>query len=197
MKVEAPEYEIKDKLAVNSSNYVVLVVDMQNDFVHPDGALYNPEAEATLGALANFIEQAQKNGVPVWYTQDTHREDDPEFDTWGEHCVENSWGWQIHDQLSPIPGTEIIEKDEYNAFYETILEEKLNSANKSGLIIAGTVANICVHYTAASAVLRGYDVIHPIDLISALTEFDYEASLHQANWLFQAQLVNSKNLGFS
>ena len=55
--------------------------------------------------------------------------------------------------------------------------------------MAGTVANICVHYTAASAGLRWYKVIHPVDALSALTPFDFEAALRQASFLFQARLT--------
>jgi nicotinamidase-related amidase len=51
------------------------------------------------------------------------------------------------------------------------------------------VANICVHHTAASAGLRWYRVIHPVDALSALTEFDMEAALRQASFLFQAELT--------
>ena len=39
-------------------------------------------------------------------------------------------------------------------------------------MICGTVANVCVHYTAASAALRWYNVAIPRDAISALDPFD-------------------------
>jgi nicotinamidase-related amidase len=45
------------------------------------------------------------------------------------------------------------------------------------LVICGTVANIRVHYTAASAALRWYDVVIPKDATSAPDPFDLEASL--------------------
>ena len=43
----------------------------------------------------------------------------------------------------------------------------------------GTVANICVHYTRASATLRWYAGVIPRNSISALEPFDLEASLRQ------------------
>ena len=47
------------------------------------------------------------------------------------------------------------------------------------LIICGTVANICVHYTASSAAMRWFNVIVPRDCISSFNDFDMEASLSQ------------------
>jgi len=196
VEVEVPGYEIEEQIEISAAEYLLLIVDMQNDFVHPDGALYNPKAEKSITKIKKTIERARTAGMPVWFTRDTHREDDPEFDVWGEHVVEGSFGWEIAEELKPEANDRIIDKAHYDAFFETELEEKLKQQEVNGLIIAGTVANICIHYTAASAALRSFEVIHPVDLISALTDFDYYAALHQANWLFQARLVESKNIKF-
>jgi nicotinamidase-related amidase len=57
------------------------------------------------------------------------------------------------------------------------------------LVICGTVANICVHYTAASAALRWYDAVIPRDAISALDPFDLESSLRQTVFLFAGRVT--------
>ena len=57
--------------------------------------------------------------------------------------------------------------------------------------ISGTVANICVHYTAASAALRWYDVVIPRDAISALDPFDLEWSLRQTDFLFAGRVTTA------
>jgi nicotinamidase-related amidase len=62
------------------------------------------------------------------------------------------------------------------------------------LIVCGTVANICVHYTAASAALRWYDVIVPKDATSALVPFDLEASLRQTAFLFAGRITESRRI---
>jgi len=196
MNVEVPEYDVLSEMRVDPSSYVVLVVDMQKDFARPDGALYNPEAEQTIDAMAAFLERARTAGTPVWYTQDTHHENDPEFDIWGEHCRKGTWGWEIVDPLSPREEDLVFEKSRYDGFYGTDLDQQLRTRDRDGLIIAGTVANICVHYTAASAGLRFMDVVHPVELISALNAFDYHAALRQAEWLFQARLVEHDGLSF-
>jgi nicotinamidase-related amidase len=64
------------------------------------------------------------------------------------------------------------------------------------LVICGTVANICVHYTAASAALRWYDVVIPRDAISALDPFDRESSLRQTAFLFAGRITTAAALTY-
>ncbi len=196
MEVEVPDYEIQPSITVNREDSVLLIVDMQKDFAHEDGTLYNPDAEESIPVLDGLIQTARDNDVPVWYTKDTHTEEDPEFEVWGEHCVRGSKGWQIVDQLQPQETDRIFEKSRYDGFYGTQLDHQLTVNNKDTLIIAGTVANICVHYTAASAGLRYYDVVHPVEGITALNDFDYYAALRQATFLFQADLVSASGIDF-
>ena len=58
-------------------------------------------------------------------------------------------------------------------------------------MICGTVANICVHYTAAGAALRWYRVVVPRDAISALEPFDLESSLRQTVFVCAGQLTTA------
>ena len=62
------------------------------------------------------------------------------------------------------------------------------------LVICGTVANICVHYTAASAALRWYDVVIPRDAISALDPFDLESSLRQIAFVLAGRITTAAAL---
>ena len=61
-------------------------------------------------------------------------------------------------------------------------------------MICGTVANICVHYTAASAALRWYKVVIPRDAVSALEPFDLESSLRQTAFLFAGIITTTDAL---
>jgi len=196
VQVEVPDYEVADRLTVEPDRSVLLIVDMQNDFAREGGALYNPAAAATIPTIRDLSDGARDAGVPVWYTQDTHYEGDPEWDVWGRHAERETPGWEIVDELAPGPGDRVFEKSHYDGFYGTGLDAALRAAHRTCLVIVGTVANICVHYTAASAGLRFYDVIHPVEAISALTEFDRHAAFRQASWLFGARLVHADGLGF-
>ncbi len=59
------------------------------------------------------------------------------------------------------------------------------------LVITGTVANICVLHTAGSAALRWYNVVIPMDCISALNEDDFKLTLRQIDFLYRGTIVKS------
>jgi nicotinamidase-related amidase len=85
----------------------------------------------------------------------------------------------------------VIRKIRYDAFYGTPLDHLLRLWGVEELVICGTVANICVHYTAASAALRWYDVVIPRDATSALEPFDLESSLRQTAFLFAGRVTTA------
>ncbi len=192
--VEVPEYEIHDQVRVDPGRTALIVVDMQNDFVKEGGSLVVPDAEGTIPAMQSLLALARGSGMRVIFTQDTHGEDDPEWAIWPEHVREDSWGWQIVDELEPQDGELVIRKVRYDAFYGTHLDHFLRLWGVDTLIVCGTVASICVHYTAASAALRWYDVVVPRDATSALTPFDLESSLRQIDFLFNGRVTESGNI---
>src|SRR5215204_4907324 len=143
---------------------------MQNDFVTEGGTLVVPDAEGTVPAIRNLLELAREADMRVVFIQDTHNDGDPEWEIWGK---------QVVDGLAPDEDEATIRKPRYDAFYGTGLEHMLRLWDVDTLIICGTVANICVHYTASSAAMRWFNVIVPRDCISSFNDFDMEASLSQ------------------
>jgi nicotinamidase-related amidase len=190
-------YEVLEQVSVDPGRTALIVVDMQNDFVSEGGTLRVPDAEATIPAIASLLELARASGMRVVFSQDTHREGDPEWRIWPEHAREGTWGWQIVDALAPLPDETVLRKVRYDAFYGTPLDHLLRLWGVDTLVLCGTVANICVHYTAASAALRWYDVIVAKDAVSALEEFDMEASLRQTAFLFAGRITTSAGVRVS
>ena len=177
--VEVPEYEVQGRVRVDQSRTALIVGDMQNDFVKEGGSLVVPDAERTIPAIRDLLDRARGSGMKVVFTQDTHREGDPEWAIWGEHCREGSWGWQVVDELAPRTEEPSVHKPRYDAFYGTSLEHMLRVWAVDTLIICGTVANICVFYTASGAAMRWFKVLVPRDCISSFSDFDMEVSLSQ------------------
>ncbi len=192
--VEVPEYEVHEEVPVDPARTAVIVLDMQNDFVKEGGTLVVPDAEGTIPKIQQLLEMARESGMRVVFSQDTHNEGDPEWQIWPEHTREGSWGWQIVDELRPQEGEMVIRKVRYDAFYGTHLDHFLRLWGVDTLVLCGTVANICVHYTAASAALRGYNVVIPKDATSALHPFDMESSLRQAAFLFTGKITEVANI---
>jgi len=197
--VEVPKFEIrKETLYLPKEKSALIIVDMQNDFVHPKGKLFVPTAPGTVEPIKRLLEKARAKNVLVIYTQDTHYLDDPEFKIWGEHAVVGTWGHQIIDELKPqIPQEIIVQKTRYDGFFGTPLDNILRSRGVEYVVITGTVANICVLHTASSAALHGYKVVLPVDAISALTEFDKYIVYRQISFLYKGVLTESKYIVFS
>ncbi len=192
--MESNLYSIKEEeIKLDSNITSLLIVDMQNDFAHPNGALFSPASRAIIEPIKCLVEKARKNDVRIIYTQDTHFSDDPvEFPIWGKHVVKGEWGWEIISELKPDPQDIIIEKLRYDAFFGTSLDHILRMYEIKNLVITGTVANICVLHTVSSARLNNYNVIVPVDATSALTDFDYQLSLRQMDFLYKVTLTKEK-----
>src|SRR2546421_8306381 len=192
--IEVPQYAQHDQVRIDPARTALVVVDMQNDFVREGGSLLVPDAGATIPAIAGLLELARGHGMRVVYSQDTHRDGDPEWQIWPEHAREGSWGWEIVDALAPAEDETVIRKVRYDAFYGTPLDHLLRLWGVDTLVICGTVANICVHYTAASAALRWFKVVIPRDAVSALEAFDEESSLRQTVFLFAGTITTTAAL---
>lgn len=126
---------------------VLVVVDMQNDFV--DGALGTKEAQAIVPAvLAKIKEYA---GETVYATRDTHGENYMETSEGKHlpvpHCIKGTQGWEIRDDVAEAlksVGAEIIDKP---TFGSTVLAEKmvaLAKADELTIELIGLCTDICV-----------------------------------------------------
>ena len=185
------------EVPVELGRTALLVIDMQNDFVHQGGSLVVPDAEQTIPSIAALLEVARAQAVRVAYTQDTHHEGDPEWRIWPEHCREKSWGWEIVQELAPTADDTVLRKMRYDAFYGTALDQLLRLWGTDTLVICGTLANSCVHYTAASAALRWYEIVIPHDTLSALEPFDLESSLRQTAFVFGGRITTAAGVRVS
>ena len=192
--VQVPAYDTSERVELDRSSTALIVIDMQNDFVKEGGALRVAEAEETLPRIQRLLALARESNMKVAYSQDTHGEDDPEWEIWREHARRGSWGWEIVEELRPREDEPVFEKVRYDAFYGTALDHVLRLWEIDTLVICGTVANICVHYTAASAALRWYNVVIPRDAVSALDPFDLESSLRQTAFLFAGTITTTNAL---
>jgi nicotinamidase-related amidase len=189
--IEIPEYEVHKRVTLDPASTALVIIDMQNDFVRDEGTLQVADAPATIRAISQLLDLARDSGMRVVFSQDTHDPGDPEFEIWPEHALRGTWGWEMIDELAPREGELVVRKVRYDAFYGTELDHMLRLWNIKTVLLCGTVANICVHYTAASAALRWYDVVIPKDAVSAVERCDLEFSLRQTAWLFQGKITTA------
>jgi nicotinamidase-related amidase len=170
----------------------LIVVDMQNDFADPDGALYAPPSGEVVEPILQLLEEAEDENVHTVYTQDLHTDEQfedvnyyDEYQRWGEHVEEGTWGAQIVEELdSDRFADRIVQKHTYNAFHETELDGWLEAHGIDNVVICGTLANVCVLHTASGAGLRDYRPIVVEDCLGYLDESDKEYAVEHTDWLF-------------
>ena len=97
-------------------NKLLVVIDMQNDFI--TGPLGTPEAQAVLKKVKNRISQAVKNNEIVAFTRDTHNagylntQEGKNLPV--EHCIRHTNGWEIEKSLQ-VPNANIFNKDTFGS----------------------------------------------------------------------------------
>ena len=76
----------------------VVVIDIQNDFMRPEGKLYVPGAEEIINPISDYIRNLDSD-IGVLFTYDTHFEENyhlsEESKQFPIHCVKDSWGWEL------------------------------------------------------------------------------------------------------
>lgn len=191
-QVDVPQISYKDEIILSARKSALLIIDMQNDFVSPNGNLSVPSARETVADIKKLRESARESAAHVAYTKDTHYPNDREWELWPKHCERGSWGWEITEELAPADDEMVFEKNRYDGFYGSALEHYLSRVwQVDHLVLAGTVANICVAHTAASAGLRWFHIVVPANGISALNTFDQALTLRQASSLYAGNVVKS------
>lgn len=137
---------------------VLIVVDMQNDFI--DGSLGTQEAQRIVENVAEKIQEFKANNDIVIFTRDTHTKDylktQEGINLPVEHCIKHTQGWKISDKLDNNE-CEILDKNAFGSIKlpKLVVDEVKKHMNKFGadkkgianldeIVIVGLCTDICV-----------------------------------------------------
>lgn len=152
----------------------LLLCDLQNDFIHKDGAYARggqsaPEIAALPGKIKPLADAIRAAGGLVLATEFTlvpgrggepmiapHLKKIRPFLRKG-HFAPGSWGQKTLDILQPVDVA--IEKVAYSAFYQTRLEWVIRKLGITRLMVCGIVTNGGVASTVRDAHVRDIDCI--------------------------------------
>ncbi len=156
------------KMKLDVPAAALIVVDMQNAFIHPDGSIYMPAGAAIVDAVAAVANAFRAAGRPVFYTRQA---EDPAggnagmmaFWWEGSSPKEGTWEAAIFEGLAPQTGDVVIPKIRYDAFVATDLELRLREAGVKDLAITGVMTNLCCESTARDAFMRDFRVFFAAD----------------------------------
>jgi nicotinamidase/pyrazinamidase len=206
-----------------NSDLILWGVDVQVDFLLPDGKLYVPGAEKLIPNIQRLVDVARWNGALLISSGDRHSPDDPEFKVFPPHCVRGTRGAEVVPEglahkICTLPnGPEIqlphnlldhqqilIEKQTLDVFDNPHAEKVLERLPLDAeFFVFGVVTEYCVRCAASGLLNRGRRVYIISDAIEHLNS---AAGLKTINELTAAgaelistdeavTLLNAKNGG--
>ena len=144
-----------------------MIVDYQNDFNPPDGALAVPggdEIAERLNALARSGDYDLVVATRDWHPPD-HGSFEAQGGIWPVHCVQDTEGAELHPALDRAALDVVLDKGQdrttegYSGFDGTNLAELLRERGIERVTVAGLATDYCVKHTALEAMQGGFTVI--------------------------------------
>jgi nicotinamidase-related amidase len=178
----------------------LLLVDLQHDFVDPEGVFGLLGADtstypAVLTAVASLLRAARTAGIPVIHLRNTAlpngASDSPAQIRFNlrmhaalrkhnrplQYTLPGTWGAEFAAQARPIRGETIVPKYRSSGFTHTPLDTLLRSQGTTCLVIAGCTTEGCVESTARDALAHDYHVVIPADCVGSDDPRQHQASL--------------------
>ena len=159
---------------------VLIVVDMQNDFI--DGSLGTKEAEQIVDAVVEKI--GQYEAKDVYATRDTHPENYLETAEGKKlpviHCIEGTIGWEINEKVAEaLGGAAIINKPTFGSVVLAELMQEENDREELEIELIGLCTDICVVSNALllKAVMPEITISVDASCCAGVTPESHEAAL--------------------
>jgi ureidoacrylate peracid hydrolase len=199
------------RLTLDLARTAVVVVDLQNDFCHPEGWLASigvdvSTATAPVVPLVETLPLLREAGARVVWLNWGNRRDqanlppgvrhvyDPDGSSTGigdalpngSHVLEEgSWSAALIDDLVPEPGDVHVAKYRMSGFFDTPLDSVLRRLRVDTLLFAGVNVDQCVLATLSDAACLGYDVVLVEDFCATTSpQFCTDATLYNVRQVF-------------
>ena len=161
---------------INPKRTALIVIDMQNCFVDPQGGLYSPAFKDQVPRINQIARACREYGILVIWVQFATRADcldlgytlmiTPEealsSPMWH---IEGTKGAELYPELEIHDEDLIVPKKRYSAFIagSSPLDRILRFTDKDTVIIVGGATNVCCGATARDAMMLDYKVIFVAD----------------------------------
>jgi nicotinamidase/pyrazinamidase len=152
----------------------LLIIDFQNDFTPPDGALAVPGGDEIAEPVKRLAEQYEH----VLATRDWHPPDHSSFEAqggpWPVHCVQGTEGAELHPAMRGVELDGIVdvgatrEDQGYSGFEKSELAEMLKERGVTEVAVCGLATDYCVRASAIDAAGLGFETTVVTDAIRAV-----------------------------
>ena len=171
----------------------LVIVDVQNDFC-PGGSLATERGSEVAALIGGHQDSHGERYDHTVATQDwhidpgSHFSDHPDYvDSWPVHCVAESEGAALHEEIRTAPIEAYFRKGEYTAAYSGFegaadgvpLAEWLRERGVEKLDVVGIATDHCVRATALDALEAGFEVRILTDLVAPVDDARGEAALQE------------------
>jgi len=191
----------QDSFSIDLDKTALLIIDMQNDFCHPDGFCGDvlkadvSIAGAIIPQIQTVLNWARKAGILVVFTRESHAPDLSDLKPskklryenakmpigaegkMGRYLVQGEKGTEIVDELQPLPNEIQLDKPEHSAFASTNLDEILQNRGITHLLITGVTTECCVLGTYRQGSDLGYYCLLLEDCCAAFEESHQQAAI--------------------
>lgn len=156
----------------------LLVLDAQKYFFSYNSHAFIPSAPAIIPNIQNIIEEFYINKRPIYFSKhvNDHNSAGMMAVWWRDLLERNSELSNLIEEIDIEKG-KVFQKERYDAFWKTSLDEMLKNNGVEQIVICGVMTHLCCETTARSAFVRDYQVFFAIDGTATYTENLHMASL--------------------
>lgn len=180
----------------------LVIVDMQNDFGHPDGYFGKKGQDvssvfATVPAIERLVEGARQSGVLVIWTKNealpAGRSDSAAWLAFKgvaldldapTYTLKDSWGQQFLEPLEPRPDEPVVVKYRSSSFDHTPLDLILRANKIENVVLCGCATDACVESTARSAAYHDYYTQIVSDCVASTRPKMHDDAMHVFDTFF-------------
>lgn len=178
-----------DHWKITPKNTALIVVDMQNIWVHPRGSRYLPMSEDIVPKIKEVLGFCHDQKIPVIYLHTTKRKDLADVGVFADikpqtHDAGDEWsnfegtpGAEIYEPVQPMADDILVKKFRYSGFYGTQLENLLRALGRDTIAITGVATNVCCDSTARDGAMRDFKVVFLSDCNGSFSVEEQTATL--------------------
>lgn len=182
-------------IAHEQSRSALLVIDMFNDYDHPDGDVLRENARDAVPVVAELIDRARAFDALVVWINDNHGDWAASQESLLAMAREKA-GAELVDPIAPYEGAPFLVKSRHSVFYGSPLEYLLNVEKVDRLVLVGQVTEQCILYSALDAYLRRFQLVVARQGVAAIDDELADAALRMMASNMRAEVLDADEVSF-